>query len=119
MRVSSVLTLSIAGLIACGGDPATGLGTGNGGNPGGGGTTNAIQVDDDFFSPTSTSVLKGTTVTWTFVGQRLHNVTFDNGSGASADKTTGTYSRTFDAIGVYDYRCSIHGAAMTGKINVQ
>jgi plastocyanin len=94
---------------------------GTGGTGGGGGTTgNSVRVVDNSFDPSSLTVPVGTTVTWTFSGSySSHNVTFDNGSGASGDMMTGTYMRTFNAAGSYPYKCTIHGAAMTGTVIVQ
>jgi len=117
-------------LVACGGGggykaPTTPTGTtnpgGTGGMGGGGGTTaNSVGVFDNEFDPTSLTVTVGTTVTWEFHGSySSHNVTFDNGSGSSGDKMTGTYARTFNTAGAYPYKCTIHGAAMSGAVIVQ
>ena len=123
-----VIVLAVAS-VACGGGgykaPTTPSGTtnpgGTGGMGGGGGTTaNTVGVYDNEFTPMSLTVTAGTTVTWEFHGSySVHNVTFDNGSGGSTSMMTGTYARTFNAVGSYPYRCSIHGAAMSGSIVVQ
>jgi plastocyanin len=90
------------------------------GGGGGGATANLVGVYDNEFVPSSLTVTAGTTVTWEFHGSySSHNVTFDNGSGASPDLMTGTYTRTFSAVGTFPYRCRIHGAAMSGSIVVQ
>lgn len=124
-----VIVLAVAP-VACGGGgykaPTTPSGTtnpsGGTGGMGGGGSTapNTVGVYDNEFVPSSLTVTAGTTVTWEFHGSyTVHNVTFDNGSGTSPDMMTGTYVRTFNAVGSFPYRCRIHGAAMSGSIIVQ
>ena len=123
-RAASVL-LALA-VVACGGggsDYRTPT-TPNTPNPPGGPTapsqTNQIAVQDNSFAPTTTTVTPGTQVTWTWgANYNAHDVTFNDGSGTSGAKTTGTYARTFPTSGVYAYQCSIHGAAMAGTITVQ
>jgi plastocyanin len=81
-------------------------------------TTNAIKIVDNAFSPVSTTVAAGTTVTWTWTGANIHNVTFDDGP-KSATQNSGTYQRTFNTVGTYSYHCTIHGTAMSGVVTVQ
>jgi plastocyanin len=81
-------------------------------------TSSAVDVRDNSFSPTATTVPAGTTVTWTWRGSNAHDVFFDGGVTSGA-KTTGTYSRQFITAGTYNYMCSIHGAAMSGQVVVQ
>jgi plastocyanin len=123
-----VVVLAVAS-VACGGGgynaPTAPAGTtnpgGTGGTGGGGGTaSNSVQVIDNEFNPSSITVPVGTTVTWTFNGAySAHNVTFATGSVSSGDKTSGTYTRTFNVAGSYPYNCTIHGAAMSGTVVVQ
>jgi plastocyanin len=80
-------------------------------------TTNAIKVVDNAFSPAATTVVAGTTVTWTWTGANMHNVTFDDGQ-KSTTQNTGTYQRTFNSAGTYSYHCTIHGTAMSGVVTV-
>lgn len=91
-------------------------------NPGGGGglgsTSTSISVADNYFSPAATTVPVGSTVTWTWNGARSHNVTFDDGT-ASGTQATGTFDRTFNTAGTYNYHCTIHGAAMSGSVTVK
>lgn len=102
-------------LAGCGGDST---GPSNGGGGGGGSTSNAITVGNNFFDPNATTVPAGTTVTWTWDGGSSHNVTFNDGTH-SATQSNGTYSRTFNTAGTYDYHCTVHGAAMSGTVVVQ
>lgn len=80
--------------------------------------TSAVDVDDNVFTPEAVAVPVGTEVTWTWVGQRDHNVVA-TGSGAfdSGLQAEGTFSHTFDAPGRVAYRCTLHGG-MTGVVVV-
>ena len=92
--------------------------TGGGGD--GGSTSNAIAIADNSFTPSSTTVPVGTTVTWTWTGSGTHNVTFSSPSiTGSATKTSGTFTKQFNTAGTFNYQCSIHGVAMSGSITVQ
>ncbi|HKO16442.1 MAG TPA: plastocyanin/azurin family copper-binding protein [Gemmatimonadaceae bacterium] len=92
------------------------------------GPSNGVTVSNNQFSPASTSVPVGTTVTWTwnscsndpYSGQTCvsHNVTFDDGT-SSQTQSSGSFSRTFTTAGTYRYHCTIHGTAMSGTVQVQ
>jgi plastocyanin len=75
----------------------------------------SVAVKDNFFSPKSTSVKKGSTVKWTWSGRAPHNVTFR--STHSKTQTRGTYSLKFNNKGTFAYRCTIH-SGMVGTIKV-
>ena len=77
--------------------------------------TNEVAVKDNKFDAQVVEVSAGTTVTWTWVGDRPHNVTGDN--WASDNLSEGSFERTFDVAGTYDYRCTLHGG-MTGRVIV-
>ena len=112
-----VLALALA--ASCGGG-ATGAGptgTGTDGNTNGNGAT-AINVADDYYTPPTTRVLAGTTITWTWTGANSHSVTFEDGT-TSAVQASGTYSRSFPSAGTFNYHCKIHGVAMSGSVTVQ
>ena len=47
-----------------------------------------------------------------------HTVTFDDGT-TSPLQDKGTFNRTFDAAGTYNYHCTVHGTAMSGTVTVQ
>lgn len=86
-------------------------------------TTASVMIGDNFFSPTTTTVSLGTTVTWTNQGTMLHTVTADDGSFNSGDiAASSTYSHTFNTAGTYNYYCSHHGgpglSGMSGTIIV-
>jgi plastocyanin len=117
----------LACVIGCGGGGdsggTTGPGTGPGPGPGpgqnpGGSTSNAIDVRDNSFNPSETTVAPGTTVTWTWRGSAEHDVVFTDGA-SSPRRTTGTYSRAFPTAGTFAYECSVHGASMSGEVVVR
>jgi plastocyanin len=98
------------------------LGLASCGSSTGPGNQTVVQVKDNFFSPSSVTVSVGQTVQWQWAGSNAHNVTWVVSSGAanSATQASGTYSRTFDTAGTYDYYCSIHGQnVMSGTVVVQ
>lgn len=75
-----------------------------------------VTVEDNDFDPAAKTVAVGETVLWQWKGSAGHNVTWvtSSGAGNSATQSSGTYSRTFDAPGTYDYYCTIHGTATSG-----
>lgn len=79
--------------------------------------TAAVSVQDNQFSPAATTVAVGTTVTWTWTGANQHDVTFSGGP-ASPTQASGTYQRTFNAAGTFNYQCSVHGSFMSGSVTV-
>lgn len=80
-------------------------------------TEASVDVDDNFFAPSTQRVAVGGTVTWTWVGSVGHNVTFSSGTN-STTQSTGTFDRDFPTAGSFAYQCTIH-AGMTGTINVE
>jgi plastocyanin len=123
MRVLAKLSVigCVIALAACGGGSTAPANNTGGGGGGGGGNQdpNGIDVLDNNFSPDSLAVAKGATVTWTWGGQAVHNVTFTDGTiGNSEDQATGTFSKSFANAGVFTYHCT-HHAGMNGKIVVQ
>jgi plastocyanin len=79
------------------------------------GATKGVSVKDNFFSPKTASIKKGSTVKWTWAGRAPHNVTFK--STKSKTITKGTFSLKFNNKGSFSYRCTIH-PGMTGTIKV-
>lgn len=79
--------------------------------------TAAVNVVDDQYVANSVRVLEGGTVTWSWQGNNLHNVTFQGGP-ASDTQTDGTFEREFPTAGVFRYMCTVHGAAMSGTVTV-
>jgi plastocyanin len=120
--------LALASLVGCGGG-GSGATSPNTNQPVN--TTppaDGISVTNDAFTPSTKTITVGGAVQWAwnscggdgYGGQTCvsHSVTFDDGSG-SLTQDHGTFSKTFNTAGTYNYHCAIHGAAMTGKITVQ
>ncbi|MGD9933511.1 MAG: plastocyanin/azurin family copper-binding protein [Dehalococcoidia bacterium] len=60
----------------------------------------------------------GATVTWTWAGNAIHDVT--GSFGSSGLQTSGSFSVTFSTPGTFSYVCSIHqSVGMTGSIVVE
>lgn len=104
---------AVLALAAC--SNSTGPGEGNRDDPPS--ATERVDVEDNRFVAPAARVLVGGTVTWTWRGNNLHNVTFP-GVPASATQTAGTYERTFATAGSFPYLCTIHGQAMSGTVTV-
>lgn len=85
--------------------------------------SNGVNVDiSNFaFSPSVITITAGTVVTWTNLDAAPHTTTSDIGSTDPWDSGTlgqgGTFTRTFNAPGVYGYHCAIH-PAMQGTLVV-
>ncbi|HYN70611.1 MAG TPA: plastocyanin/azurin family copper-binding protein [Candidatus Eisenbacteria bacterium] len=92
--------------------------------------TSAVSIVDRTFTPATTTVAVGDTVTWTVTKaiEEPHSVTsgkpgasdvgtaFD--SGIKLTKDGDTFSYTFATAGEYDYFCTVHSAQMTGHVTV-
>jgi plastocyanin len=86
--------------------------------PSGSSDRNTISIANMSFGP-STTVTKGTTVTWTNNDYTPHTVTADNNSFNSGNLSYGsTFSHTFSNSGTFKYHCSIH-TGMTGSVVVK
>jgi plastocyanin len=83
------------------------------------GATRSIALRDNFFSPKSTTVSKGTTVKWVWRGKVAHNVTVRSGPVKfhSRTQTTGSFSKRLTKAGTYRIVCTIHpGMNLTLKV---
>jgi plastocyanin len=126
---SVFVSVAMASLFGCGGGgggstaPPTNQGTNT--PPAAGG----VSVNNNVFSPSAKTVGVGTTIQWAwnscsgdpYGGAQTctsHSVTFDDGTG-SATQDQGTFSKTFNGTGTFNYHCSVHGTAMSGRITVQ
>jgi plastocyanin len=85
-----------------------------------------VSVRDNFFSPKSRTVARGTKVTWRWRGSSDHNVKFRKvPSGASkrgsSTQSSGRFSRSLTKKGTYKYVCTIHLSSdgMRGTITVR
>lgn len=76
-----------------------------------------VQVVDLAFSPDATQIRAGDTVAWVWERARIeHDVSFAD-APASPIQRTGSWQRTFDKPGTYDYVCTLH-ANMKGRVIV-
>jgi amicyanin len=75
-------------------------------------TTDKVDIKDFAYSPSTITVKKGTTVTWTNQDSTKHNVAPDTETGdfkASELLAKGqTYSVTFNTVGTFSYHCTPH-----------
>jgi plastocyanin len=83
--------------------------------------TRQVLVVDDAFEPPHNLVSEGDTVTWTWAGTSLHNVTFEDAQFSdSPTQRVGTHMVAFPVPGAFDYYCSVHGRnAMSGRVTVE
>jgi plastocyanin len=112
IRNAVIMTITLAGLAACGGTYGTDTSGG-----GGGGRSSTITVGNDFFSPTPDTVSAGqVTFSWA-TPSNGHNLTWDSGPGSLPASTgvitSGTRVVTVQA-GTYQYHCAVHGSPGTG-----
>jgi len=126
MRKNFCLTLAVVSVVACGGGYSSNAPpppTGNTPPPSGG-----VWVTNSGYSPASKTVTVGASVLWAWNsctadpnyggGETCvsHSVTFDDGV-TSPTQDKGSFNRTFNAAGTYNYHCAVH--AFTGTITVQ
>lgn len=88
--------------------------------PPAGGGSNSVTIDISGSKfPATTTVKKGTTVTWQNLDGFAHTVTSNDGtsfnSGNLANKAS--FSYTANTVGSFDYHCNIH-AGMVGTLVV-
>ena len=82
-------------------------------------TSGVVNMQDFAFSPVTTIVGKGDTVTWTNNDSAAHHVVADNGSFDLGNQDSGaTVKFTFTKLGVFNYHCSIH-SSMKGTVIVK
>jgi plastocyanin len=86
------------------------------------GRRGTISVGDLFFRRPNVSVRAGSTLTWRFEGDTLHNITLANGPRgfSSPNLSDGrTYSRRLSMPGTYQLFCGLHPVDMTATIKVR
>jgi plastocyanin len=76
-----------------------------------------VEIRNFAFDPHEVRLAKGGTVTWTNNDSVTHTVSF-GGVQSPGFGNGGTYSRTFNDTGTFDYICGIH-PSMTGKVVVE
>jgi plastocyanin len=84
-----------------------------------GAATKTINIFGSGFSPASTTITQGDTVTWVNKDNTNHQVLADKGQFVSPILSRNhTYSFTFNAAGTYTYKDELH-PKLTGKIVVK
>ena len=79
---------------------------------------NSVNVVDYAFATPTITVTVGSEVTWVNNDVVMHTVTADDFSfGSGALRPQATFSHTFEEVGVFDYRCTIH-SSMRGQVVV-
>ena len=122
--VVSVLFASCGGGGSSPTSPATpyvpaGTPAGTPATPAAPGSNEVIATTGSVFNPTSLTVAKGTTVTFTFQSVE-HNVVFDAVAGAPAgigNTASSAVQRVFATSGAFGFQCTIHGG-MRGTVTV-
>lgn len=80
-------------------------------------STAQVLIKDFKFRPDTITIQKGDTITWTHPGSASHTVKFSD-SESPILKDGGTYSKTFNEAGTFDYSCGIH-PYMKGRVIVK
>lgn len=106
VRVRSTPRIGAA-LTACAVAAAIGIA------PASAGKTTTVKLGDNFFSPTSKTVKKGTKVRFKWTGDNSHDVVKKRGPGKDfrselTDDRGVNYSKRFRKAGTYKLICSIH-----------
>jgi plastocyanin len=84
-----------------------------------GAATKTINIYGSTFSPKSTTITQGDTVTWVNKDNTTHQILADKGQFVSPIlKTNQSYSFTFNASGTYTYKDELH-PKLTGTIVVK
>jgi len=115
----------IAVVTACGGSSATQAPAASVSAPAGGtptcaaglGTGQQVAAAATAFTPNTSAVSAGGTVTWTNGDPVTHTVTFNNGPDCGNLASAASITVTFPAAGTYAYHCKIH-PSMTGTVTV-
>jgi plastocyanin len=81
--------------------------------------TVAVDVGDNFFSPSSVTINVNDTVSWSWTGVAQHSSTSNTGVWDSGIHGRGfTFSQSFTSAGSFPYFCRVH-PFQTGSISVQ
>jgi plastocyanin len=79
-------------------------------------TNTTVDISGFAFDPSTITVPRGTTITWTNRDSLPHTVTGDL-FGSGSIPQNGTYSHMFQDTGTFDYNCVVH-ANMQGRVIV-
>jgi plastocyanin len=113
--VASLLAAAGLTLAACG---ASGDGVERVERPATADADVTVQVVDLAFAPDTTEIRAGQTVAWVWGKARVeHDVSFED-APASPIQRSGSWQRTFERPGTFDYVCTLH-ATMKGRVVVR
>lgn len=76
-----------------------------------------IRAYDNAYQPKNATINVGQAVRWVFEGPAEHDVVAGDGSFVSELMVKGSYTHLFDAVGEFQYDCSVH-PEMVGVIKV-
>ena len=113
LRLLALLALAALAVAGCGaGDdrPRTAA-------PATGDADVTVVVGNMAFSPTTVEITAGDSVAWVWKDDTEHDVAFADGP-ASRTQRSGTWQRTFDRPGRFDYVCTLH-PRMRGTVVVR
>jgi len=82
------------------------------------GGASSVVVADFSFSPSTSKVSQGTTVTWSFQGSFRHSSTSNQGFWDSGGHTSGSFPKSMPSAGKFPYHCTFHPTQMKGRIVV-
>jgi plastocyanin len=81
-----------------------------------------VPVGDRFFGAPNLRVRRGSSITWQFSGQELHNLTLASGPlGIGSDNLDGdrTFTQQFTRPGTYRFFCGLHPTQMQQRVVVK
>jgi plastocyanin len=70
-------------------------------------STQQVLIKDFKFQPQQITINKGDSIVWTHPGPATHTVKFSDSESPGLTKG-GTYSKTFNQVGTFNYECGIH-----------
>jgi plastocyanin len=101
--LATLAVLALFSLAACGGED----GRQRTAAPSTGTAAATVAIDGMAFSPETIELADGESVVWTFNDDTTHDVAFEDGPTSPKQKS-GTWQRTFDQPGSYEYVCTLH-----------
>lgn len=105
-----ILIMALVAALAIGGLPVPASGGGNA-------VAKVRMVDGDRFRPRTVTIARGTVVRWVNKDNHDHTSTGPGWNSGRLDPDD-TFRRTFNQVGTFNYRCTIH-LTMRGTIVVQ